>query len=115
MSIKQIFLLEIRIFLHLISRNICLKNDVSNIFILHSIYDFQCLEYHYKKTHDAYYYFKKWIQYLHPDIEFGFATLKDFPGIFVKDFFTLEKCFNISIKVYTLSENVMVLFYLNLQ
>ena len=64
---------------------------------------FQCLDYHNKKKYDPFYYFKKWMKY--SDKEYTFETLQSFPGVFIKDFFNLEKCFDISINVYNLSEN----------
>ena len=62
---------------------------------------FKCLAYNYKQQHDAWYYLSKWIKYKFPNKEVTSDMLLNFKGVYPKEFYLLEKCFDISIKIYT--------------
>ena len=68
---------------------------------------FQCLAFHYRNVHPPELYLKKWFEF-NNSIPFTLNHLTKFPGVFHKDFLSLEKCFNIGIKVYSKSERGIV-------
>ena len=62
---------------------------------------FKCLSYHYNQQRDAWFYLSKWMKYLVPNQEPTADMLLNFKGVYPKEFYLLEKCFDLSIKVYS--------------
>ena len=91
-----------------IPKHIKERRSIKNFESRYNLCFFQCLAHHYHNEEPPEYYFRKWIEHCNPNVNFTFDLVVTYPGIKSTDFFRLEQFFNLSIKVYSLSEKLNI-------